>query len=150
MNLNQKWKILHTFLERQIWCFSLYKNHKLKVKLWLVGACERTKRTFFCTIYFVQKKFFQHLYFISMYNVLNKLSEYTDFSGSKSITSYIFFLFLKLPKAFSVFLSNTANTENVLIDIEQKCSQCYILIFFPDAKYNFKYLNNVNCCTALF
>ena len=28
-------------------CFSSYKNCKLKVKLWWVGACERKKRAFF-------------------------------------------------------------------------------------------------------
>ena len=28
-------------------CFGSYKNHKLKVKLWWVGDCERKKRGFF-------------------------------------------------------------------------------------------------------
>ena len=41
---------------------------------------------------------------MSMYSVLNTLSEYTYFYLSKNITSYIFCLFLKSPKAFSVSL----------------------------------------------
>ena len=45
--MNWKWKIPHTVLERQTLCFSSYKNHKLKVKLWWVGARERKKRAFF-------------------------------------------------------------------------------------------------------
>ena len=34
-------------LERWTLCFSSYKNRKLKVKLWWVGACKREKRAFF-------------------------------------------------------------------------------------------------------
>ena len=43
---NRKWKIPHTVLERWTLCFSSFKNHKLKVKLWWVGTRERRKRTF--------------------------------------------------------------------------------------------------------
>ena len=39
-----------------------------------------------------------------MYSVLNKLSEYTYFYLSKNITSYIFCLFSKSLKAFTVSL----------------------------------------------
>ena len=35
---NRKWKIPHTVLERWTLCFNWYKNCKLKVKLWRVGA----------------------------------------------------------------------------------------------------------------
>ena len=45
--MNWKWKIPHTVLERRTLCFSSYKNRKLKVKLWWVGARERKKRAFF-------------------------------------------------------------------------------------------------------
>ena len=41
---NRKWKIPHTVLERQNLCFSSYKNRKLIVNLWWVGARERKKR----------------------------------------------------------------------------------------------------------
>ena len=52
---NRKWKITHIVLERRTLCFSSYKNRKLKVKLWWVGAREGI----FCTVYFVQRKFFK-------------------------------------------------------------------------------------------
>ena len=39
-------EIPHTVLERQNWCFSSYKNHKLRLKLWWVGVRERKKRAF--------------------------------------------------------------------------------------------------------
>ena len=44
---NWKSKIPNTVLERQSLCFSLYKNHKLKVKPWWDGACEMKKRAVF-------------------------------------------------------------------------------------------------------
>ena len=50
---NGKWKIPHTVLGKRNFRFSLHKNCKLKVKLWLVGALERKKRGIFCTVYFV-------------------------------------------------------------------------------------------------
>ena len=37
----------HAVLERRTLSFSSYKNRKLKVKLWWVGARERKKRAFF-------------------------------------------------------------------------------------------------------
>ena len=40
---NRKWKI-HTVLERRTLCFSSYRNCKLKVKVWWVGARERKKK----------------------------------------------------------------------------------------------------------
>ena len=47
MKQNQKWKIPHTVLERRTLCFSSYKNHKLKLKLWWVGAHKRKKTASF-------------------------------------------------------------------------------------------------------
>ena len=47
MKWNWKYRIPHTVLKRQTLCFSSYKNHKLKVKLWWVGAHERRTRAFF-------------------------------------------------------------------------------------------------------
>ena len=96
----------------QTLCFSWYKNRKLKVKLWWVEARERKKRTFFCTVYFTQRKFFKDLCPISMYGVLNTTSEYTYFYTSKNITSYTFcWLFLKSSKAFSVSLMSNGFTK---------------------------------------
>ena len=64
----------HNFIETNL------KNHKLKVKLAWVGACERKNRAFCATFI---------LYFISMYSVLITLSEYIYicFYISKNIAS---------------------------------------------------------------
>ena len=83
MKRNRKWKIPHTVLERRTLCFSLYKNCKLKIKLWWVGARERKKRSFFVPFISFEGNFLQDLCFISMYSVLNTHSEYTYFYISK-------------------------------------------------------------------
>ena len=41
-------------LERWTLCFSSYKNRKLKVKLWWVGARERKKKAFFVLFIFFE------------------------------------------------------------------------------------------------
>ena len=66
------------------------------------------KENIFYTVYFIRRKIFkeiEHLCFISMYSVLNILSEYTYFTYQKIILHTLFCLFLKLPKGFSVSLS---------------------------------------------
>ena len=70
----------------------------LKVKLWWVGARERKKKDIFGTFYFVQRKFFGHLCFMSINSELNTLSEYTYFyiKKKKKITSYTFLLVFKI------------------------------------------------------
>ena len=42
---------------RRNFCFSLYKNNKLKVKLWWVGVRERKKRAFFAPFISSEKNF---------------------------------------------------------------------------------------------
>ena len=78
----------HTLLQRSALCFSSYKNCKLKVKLWWVGAAK--KKWNFCNVCFVRRNFFKDLCFISMYGVLNTLSEYIHFYIWRNITSYTF------------------------------------------------------------
>ena len=41
---NWKWKIPHTIIERQTLCFRSEKNGESNIKLWWLGACQRTKR----------------------------------------------------------------------------------------------------------
>ena len=55
---NRKWKITHIVLERRTLCFSSYKNRKLKVKLWWVGARKRKKRAFFVPFILSEGNFF--------------------------------------------------------------------------------------------
>ena len=47
----------HSFREI-ILCFISYKIRELKVKLGWVRTWEKKKNAFFCTVYFVQSKFF--------------------------------------------------------------------------------------------
>ena len=73
---NRKWKIPYTVLDgRQSLCFSSYKNRKLKIKLWWVGARERKKWHFLYRL-FCPKGIF--LIFVAPYlNVLTwKCIEY--------------------------------------------------------------------------
>ena len=97
-------KTPHTRLERWTLGFSQYKNLKLKVKLWWVGARER-KRVLFFVAYFGPKEIFSHYCFISMYSLLNKFPEYMCYYVSKNYYFIHFHCFvLKSSKAFSVSL----------------------------------------------
>ena len=58
MSQNWKLKISHTLLERRTLHCSSYKNCKLKVKLWWVGAHERKKNTFFVAFILSKGNFF--------------------------------------------------------------------------------------------
>ena len=93
----------HTVLEGRTLCFSSCKNLKLKVKQWRVGARERIKEVIICTVYFVQRKFFQHNCFISTHSVLNTLAEYTFFTYQKAILLILRYTFFT--KTFSVSLT---------------------------------------------
>ena len=95
---NWKWKFSHTSSETWTLCFRSFKNRKLTVKLWWVGARERKTRACFVPL---------NLCFISMHCVLNTLSEYAYcyILKSKSINSYTCCLFLKLLNPFIVSLA---------------------------------------------
>ena len=67
---------------------------------------ELATEKFFCTVYFVWRTFFKHLCFISMYSILNTLSEYTYFSISKNITSYTFLLVFKIVESLQCILKH--------------------------------------------
>ena len=54
-----------TVLERRILWFSSYMNHKLKVKLWWVAACERKKRAFFVPFVLSEGNFFKNCALLS-------------------------------------------------------------------------------------
>ena len=115
MRRNRKWKIPHTVLERWTMRFSSYRNCELKVKVWWVGARERKNRIF-CNVYLLRIIFFFNFFFISMYIVLNKLSEgmYT-FTYQKFYFIHFCCLFLKLSKTFSASLTaNPTKWSNTL------------------------------------
>ena len=101
INFNRNWNIWHT--ERRTMCFSSYKDRKLKVKLWWVGACERKKTTFSVPLIlsevFLTFVFLSHciVYWIHFQNI-------HTFTYQRALLYALFWLFLKSSKAFSVSL----------------------------------------------
>ena len=71
------------------------RSTTLKVKLRWVGARERKKEGTFGTFYFVQRKFFGHLCFMSMYSALNTLLDIKK-KKKKKKTSYTLLLVFKI------------------------------------------------------
>ena len=106
MKQNLKWKIPYTVFKRQILCCSSCKNHKLKVKLWQVGAPERKKGAFFVyTIYFVYCLLFIVLsrcivYWIHFQNTHIFIYQKTLY------TSYTCLIVLKIVKCHQCILKN--------------------------------------------
>ena len=96
---NRKWKIPHTFLERRT--FSSHKNRKLKIKLWWVAARERK---FFAPFILPEGTLFFNIGFISIYSVLNTLSEFLYFYTPENITSYTFLLVFKIVESHHCIL----------------------------------------------
>ena len=88
---NQKWKIPHTTLERWNLRFSFYKNCKLKVKLWLVGACEGKKRAAFVPVILSEGTFLTSVFYLNVQCIECNFRIY-----SKIIISYSFLLVSKI------------------------------------------------------
>ena len=63
---NRKWKIPHTVLERRTLCFSSYKNPKMKLELWWVGARERIKRHFLYHLFCPKKIFLTFVFYLDL------------------------------------------------------------------------------------
>ena len=106
-------KIPRTVLERRTLYFSSYKNHKLRVKLWWVGAHER-KRAFFVPFILSKGNFFNIcvlsqciVYWIHFQNV-------HTFTCQKTLFHKLFCLFLKSSKAFSVSLKHFSTAEIII------------------------------------
>ena len=91
----------HTQLERRSLGFSSYKNHKLRIKLWWVGARERNKRLFFVPFLLPEGNFFK-ICVLSQCTVYWKhFQNINPFTCQKT-----FCLFLKLSNAFSLSLNH--------------------------------------------
>ena len=85
--------------ETDLVCFSSYKNHKLKVKLWWVGARERKKEGIFCTVFFCPKEYFLTLaFYLNVWCI-----EYTFRKSEKNITSYTFLLNFEIVESLQCF-----------------------------------------------
>ena len=94
---NRQWKIQHTVLERWTFCYSSYKNHKLKIKLCWDGACKRNKRAFFVPFILFERNFF-NICVLSQYIVswMPFQNIHTLLKNIRNITSYTFCLFFKI------------------------------------------------------
>ena len=124
---NRKWKILHTVFERRTLCFRSRKNRRSKVKLWWVGTRERKTRAFFCAVYFFRRKRLC-VCFISVYSVLNTLSEYT-FTYQKTLLHTILLLVFKIVESFQYILK---------LKFDRWVSSVYVLL---STKSGFLYFN---------
>ena len=105
MKRNRKWKIPDKVLERQTSCFNSYKNHKLKLKLWIKralfvlfilskGNCSNICVLSQCIVYWI--------------NLKNKRT----FIYQKTLLHALFCLSLKSPKAFGVSIRNQNMQQN--------------------------------------
>ena len=78
----------HIVLEGWTMIFSSYKNCKLQLKLWWVGARERKKSAFFVTFILSKGNFFSYLPQCIVYWI--NFQKYLYFYISKNITLYTF------------------------------------------------------------
>ena len=65
----------------------------------MIWSLRKKQERTFCNVYFVRRKLFKHLYFTSMYSILNKLSEYIyiyTFSISKKLVHVLCLLVFKI------------------------------------------------------
>ena len=106
MKRNPKWKIPCTVLERQTLCFSSYKNRKIKVKLWWVGACERKKRAFF-VLFILSEGIFVNICVLSQCIVYwIHFENIHTFTYQKNITSCSFWLVFKVVESLQCILKS--------------------------------------------
>ena len=63
---NPKWKIPNTVFEKQTLYFSSYENHKLKVKLRWVGACESKNTAFFLPFILSKGDFLTFVFYLNV------------------------------------------------------------------------------------
>ena len=87
----------------------LIQESQIESKTVMSWSLQKEKEYIFCIVYFVRKKFFKHLNFISMYSVLNTLSEYfyihTYFCISKNITSCTFLFVFNVVESLQCILN---------------------------------------------
>ena len=114
---------------------------KLKVKLWWVGAFERRKRAFFVLFILSERIFFNICVLSQCLAYWVHFRNIHIFAYKKTLVYTLFCLFLKLSKAFSVFLLLEAEFEDdplhfpIFYFIYERNRDCawyiyYILSFF--------------------
>ena len=103
----------HRFREMNL-VLQRIQESQIKNKTVMIWSLQKKKKGIFCTIYFVQKNFFDIFCFISMYVVLNTLSEYTYFYISKSVTLYTLLPIFKIVESLQcIFKSSLFGQLNI-------------------------------------
>ena len=108
---NQTKKMPHTVLERRTLCFSWYKNHNLKAKLWRARARERKKRAFFVPFILSEGNFFNICVLSQCIVYWIHFQNKHTFTCQKKLLQTLSCLFLKSSKAFSVSLKISQNSQ---------------------------------------
>ena len=88
INFIKNWKISHKLEVMKWWtlCFSSYKNHKSKEKLWWVGAHERKKECIFVTFILSEGNFF--IIFIFCQYIIFSIVYWNYFKNKYTFTLY--------------------------------------------------------------
>ena len=118
---NQKCKILHTVLERPTLCS--YKNRKLNVKLWWVGAYERKKRAFL-NICVLSQCIVYRIYFQNIHS----------FTYQKTLLHTLLLLVFKIVK----YLQCILKCNNKLVHHRESICKCLIFLTKCLCRKNFK------------
>ena len=135
----------HTVLERPTLSFSSYKNRKLKVKLWWVGAHERKKRAFFVPFILSEGNFF-NICLLSQYVVFwIHFQNIHTLHIKKHHFIHFYCLFLKSLKTLSVSLRCELK-QSLGIPLRRKClSLGNYVSLFCSIKCSLEVYNNTTC-----
>ena len=122
--------IPHTVLGRRTLCFSLYRNHEFKMKMYQAEARERKRKCVFFQRFFVALKFYLYVQSIEQTSGLYILLYI------KKTTSYVFWLFSKSSKAFNTSLLYVSSAFLAAIKIANCCGFTVIerrsVMFIPE------------------
>ena len=102
---SRKWKIQHTVLEKWTLCFSSYKNRKLKVNLWWVGARKRKKRVFFAPFILSEGNFFNICVFAQCILYWIHFQNIHTFTYQKTLLHALLLLVFKTVESFHCILN---------------------------------------------
>ena len=83
-------------------------------------SLRKEKEGIFWTIYFIRRKFFRHLCFISMYSVLNKFQNMCTFMYQKTLFHTRFCLFIKSAEIIHCILSLFHKNDKDMPDFTYK------------------------------
>ena len=77
---------------------------RIKSKTVMSWSSRKKKESSFCNFYFIRRNFLKKLCFISMYSVLNKLSEYVHSHISKNLFHTLLLFVFKIVKSLQCIL----------------------------------------------